>query len=145
MLIRKPVSEVFEAFVDPATTSAFWFTRGDGRLEPGARVTWHWDMYGFAVQVSVTAVEPHRRIAIEWSTYGAPTTVEWIFTPRPDHTTFVSITNAGFVGTPDQIAQQAIGATEGFALVLAGAKAFLEHGVRLNLVRDRFPDGAPAD
>ena len=35
MLIRKPVAEVFEAFVDPGVTSKFWFTRGSGRLQPG--------------------------------------------------------------------------------------------------------------
>lgn len=35
----------------------------------------------------------------------------------------------------------ALDATEGFAFVLAGAKAWLEHGVELNLVRDRFPKG----
>jgi hypothetical protein len=28
-----------------------------------------------------------------------------------------------------------------FALMLAGLKAFLEHGVRLDLVRDRYPKG----
>jgi uncharacterized protein YndB with AHSA1/START domain len=28
MLIRKPVAEVFEAFVDPAITSRFWFNKG---------------------------------------------------------------------------------------------------------------------
>ena len=33
--------------------------------------------------------------------------------------------------------------TEGFALVLAGLKALLEHNIRLNLVRDRHPDGLP--
>lgn len=27
MLIRKPVEEVFEAFVDPAVTTRFWFTK----------------------------------------------------------------------------------------------------------------------
>ncbi len=26
MLIRKPVEQVIEAFVDPATTTKFWFT-----------------------------------------------------------------------------------------------------------------------
>ena len=31
--------------------------------------------------------------------------------------------------------------TEGFTLVLAGLKALLEHGMRLNLVADRFPKG----
>jgi uncharacterized protein YndB with AHSA1/START domain len=31
MLIRRPVPEVFEAFVNPAITSKFWFTKGSGR------------------------------------------------------------------------------------------------------------------
>jgi uncharacterized protein YndB with AHSA1/START domain len=39
MLIRRPVAEVFEAFVDPAVTSRFWFSEGSGRLEPGKRST----------------------------------------------------------------------------------------------------------
>jgi hypothetical protein len=29
--------------------------------------------------------------------------------------------------------------TEGFTIVLAGLKAWLEFGIRLNLVADRFP------
>ena len=33
MLIRKPVAEVFEAFVDPDITTKFWFTKSSGRLE----------------------------------------------------------------------------------------------------------------
>ncbi len=44
MLIRKPVAEVFEAFVDPATTSKFWFTKGSGRLAPGEEIRWDWEM-----------------------------------------------------------------------------------------------------
>ena len=55
MLIRKPVAEVFEAFVDPAITSRFWFTRGSGRLEPGKQVAWEWEMYGVSAQVSDTS------------------------------------------------------------------------------------------
>lgn len=35
MLIRKPVAEVFEAFIDPAITKYFWFTKGSNRLEKG--------------------------------------------------------------------------------------------------------------
>jgi hypothetical protein len=32
---------------------------------------------------------------------------------------------------------------QGFTFVLAGLKAWLEHGVELQLVRDRHPDGLP--
>lgn len=141
LLIRRPVSEVFEAFVDPAITSKFWFTKSSGRLEPSAQVRWDWQMYDFSVEVNVKVVERNRRILIDWSAYGTPTTVEWIFIPRPDNTTFVSITNAGFSGDLNKVAEEAIGSTEGFTLVLAGLKALLEHNISLNLVADRFPDG----
>jgi uncharacterized protein YndB with AHSA1/START domain len=141
MLIRKPVAEVFAAFVDPEVTSKFWFTRGSGRLEPGKRVQWHWEMYDFSTQVAVKSIEANKRILVDWSADGSTTTIEWTFTARDDGTTFVSITNSGFSGEADEVVKQAIGATEGFAFVLAGSKALLEHGVRLNLVPDRFPDG----
>lgn len=141
MLIRRPVADVFEAFIDPAITSKFWFTKGSGRLKPGGHVQWDWEMYNSSVQVNVKDVEQDERILIEWSAYGVPGTVEWRFVPRSDGTTFVSITNAGFGGDGDQMAKQAIESTEGFTLVLAGLKALLEHNVILNLVADRFPEG----
>jgi uncharacterized protein YndB with AHSA1/START domain len=139
MLIRKPAAEVFEAFVNPAITSQFWFTKGSGRLETGRQVRWDWEMYGVSIPVTVRSVEPPRRIVVEWPAYGSPTTIEWVFTSRADGTTFVSITNAGFTGEADQVVKQVTESTEGFTLVLAGLKALLEHDVRLNLVADRFP------
>jgi uncharacterized protein YndB with AHSA1/START domain len=141
MLIRKPVAEVFEAFVDPKITSQFWFSKGSGRLEAGTEVTWDWEMYGVSIQVKVIAIETNARILVQWPGTVAPMTVEWTFRSRPDGTTFVSITNTGFSGDADQIVRQALDSTEGFAFVLAGAKAWLEHHIRLNLVPDRFPDG----
>ena len=63
----------------------------------------------------------------------------------PDAGTFVSITNAGFAGDAGVVAAQAIASTEAFTLVLAGLKALLEHGIRLNLVADRFPKGLEKD
>jgi uncharacterized protein YndB with AHSA1/START domain len=140
MLIRSPVAKVFEAF-EPAITSKFWFSRGSGKLEAGKTVRWDWEMYGFSVDARVKALEPNKRILVEWSAYGVPTDIEWVFTARRDGTTFVSITNSGFGGSPQEIASNAVGSTEGFSFVLAGAKALLEHNVLLNLVPDRFPDG----
>jgi uncharacterized protein YndB with AHSA1/START domain len=141
MLIRKPVAVVFEAFVNPDITAKFWFTKGSGKLEAGKQVTWEWEMYGFSIPVEVKAVVGNSRILIEWPGQRGPTTVEWIFTPRPDGTTFVDVTNKGFQGDDDQRVEEALDSTGGFTWVLAGAKAWLEHGVQLNLVRDRFPEG----
>jgi uncharacterized protein YndB with AHSA1/START domain len=141
MLIRKPVAEVFEAFVNPDITTKFWFTRGSGRLEAGQQVQWDWEMYGISVPVTVKTIEPNQRIVIEWPGYGGLTTVEWTFLPQEDGTTFVRITEAGFTGDGDDLVKQVTGSTQGFSLVLAGLKAFLEHGIQLNLVADRYPKG----
>lgn len=141
MLIRRPVADVFDAFVDARKTSKFWFTSGSGRLEAGKRVQWRWDMYDLKVDVDVKVLEPNERIIVDWSSGEAPTTIEWRFTPHSDDTTFVSITNSGFTGDEQSITKQALDSTEGFTFVLAGLKAYLEHGVQLNLAADRHPDG----
>lgn len=139
MLIRKPVADVFEAFVNPDITTKFWFTKSSGRLEAGKQVQWEWEMYGISIPVTVKAVEPNWRLVVEWPGYGSPTTVEWTFEALEDGTTFVDIVNHGFSGDGDSVAKQAIDSTGGFSFVLAGVKALLEHGIELNLVRDRHP------
>jgi uncharacterized protein YndB with AHSA1/START domain len=144
MLIRRPAADVFEAFVDPAITGKFWFTKGSARLQPGREVVWTWEMYGMSITVAVKAVEPNRRILVEWPAYGSPSQVEWLFTDCGDGTTFVSITDSGFTGNGDQVVEYAKSSTEGFTLVLAGVKALLEHNIQLNLVGDRFPQGIEA-
>jgi uncharacterized protein YndB with AHSA1/START domain len=141
MLIRKPVSEVFEAFVDPVITTQFWFTRSSGRLEKGKKIQWDWEMYGVSAQVVAKTIEGNKRIVIEWPGYSGPTTVEWTFTPQKDASTFVSITETGFTGNQDDLLKQVADSTQGFTLVLAGLKALLEHNIRLNLVADHHPDG----
>ena len=141
MLIRRPLAQVFRAFVYPEVTSKFWFTRGSGPLEAGKVTQWTWAMYDFTIDVKPIDVRPNEVIRIEWPGDPTPTTVEWCFRPHGTHATFVSITNWGFGGTVEQQVQQALGAVEGFTIVLAGAKAWLEHGFQLGLVADRFPQG----
>ncbi len=144
MLIRKPVAEVFEAFVDPEITTGFWFTKSSGRLEAGKEVKWEWEMYGVSTQVAVRVIEHNKRIVVEWQGYSGVTTVEWKFAPLSDDTTFVSITESGFKGDGDEVVQCVVNSAQGFAWMLAGLKALLEHNIRLNLVADRFPRG-PAE
>ena len=141
MLILRPVAEVFEAFIDPAITSKFWFTKGSGRLDDGKPIRWDWEIFGVSAEVSVKAIEANKRIIVEWSSAGSnPTTVEWLFAPRADNTTFVTITESGFDGDGDEIVRKAIGSQGGFAFLLSGLKAFLEHKIALNLSADHAPD-----
>jgi uncharacterized protein YndB with AHSA1/START domain len=142
MLIRRPVHEVYEAFVDPSVTTMFWFTNSTGRLDAKNRVRWDWEMYDVHSDVEVIELVPDERIVITWSGYAARERVEWTFTDRGDGTTYVEIEDSGFAGEPAELTEQAVNATEGFAYTLAGAKAWLEHGIQLNLVPDKMPDRA---
>ncbi|MDQ6418898.1 SRPBCC family protein [Paenibacillus sp. LHD-117] len=135
MLIRKPVNEVFTAFVDPAITTQFWFTKGSAKLEAGSRVQWDWEIYGASADIDVLEIVENSRIVIDWGSR-----VEWTFAPRGDDATFVTIVNDGFEGSGDELVHQATDSTEGFTIVLCGLKAYLEHGIRLNLIGDKAPD-----
>ena len=142
MLIRRPVAEVFEAFVNPEITTKFWFTDSTGRLEKGKEVEWTWKMYGFTGIVLVKELIPDRTIAIEWGPKGAPRSrAVWTFEPLDAQATFVSILMDGFSGDEDAVYHNLVGSVGGFCWVLAGCKAWLEHRLQLNLVPDRFPKG----
>ena len=137
MLIRRPVEEVYEAFINPEITTKFWFTKSSGRLEEGKKVRWDWEMYGVGDDLYVKELEKNKLIKIEWTD---GTQVEWVFTPRTDNETFVSITNFGFSGSGDEMVNQAIDSMGGYTMVLSGLKAYLEHNIQLNLVADKAPD-----
>lgn len=142
LLIRKPVREVFEALVDPAITSRFWFSKGSGRLETGKRIRWDWEMYGVHSDVDVKAIEVDKRILIEWNLYGPenPSMVEWTFEDKGNNTTFVMVKNWGFQGAADKVVDQVIDSTGGFTFLIAALKVFLEHGIEPNFVVDHAPD-----
>jgi uncharacterized protein YndB with AHSA1/START domain len=139
MLIRKPVTEVFQAFVDPEKTKHFWFTSGSGKLEPGKKVTWEWEMYNFSTQVKVNEIIENKRISIDWFTSEPPTTVDFDFKVLNNGHTFVSIKHYGFEKTGDELLGLIKDSTEGFTIVLAGLKAYLEHHINLNLIGDKYP------
>lgn len=139
MLIRRPVREVYEAFIDPAITTNFWFTKSSGPLEGGAQVTWEWEMYGVHDVVHVQKLVQDQLIKIIWS--DLPTTVEFHFEALTDDTTYVVIKNYGFHQTGDELMAFMMDQTGGFTTVLDGMKAWLEHGIQLNLIGDKFPKG----
>ena len=139
MLIRKPVEQVFEAFVDPEITTNFWFSKSTGRLDENDEVLWTWEMYNHTVPVFIKSIIPNEKIVVQWGNYEEKTTVEWTFIPLDKSRTFVNIINSGFKGTPDELLAQIRDSTGGFTLVLAGLKAYLEYNIQLNLIADRFP------
>lgn len=137
MLIRKPISIVFQAFIDPAITTKFWFTKSSGQLEVGKTVTWEWEMYNVSCGVQVKEIIPNKKITIEWD--DPTTTVDFEFTALTDNSTYVVIKNYGFSQTGDDLIEIIKNNTGGFTTVLDGLKAYLEFGIELNLIKDKFP------
>ena len=139
MMIRKPVAQVFAAFINPETTTKFWFTKSSGKLETGKQVTWTWEMYNLTVPVWVGTIIPNEKIEIEWGEGLQKSAAEWEFKALGADKTFVSVINYDFQATGDNLINQVRDSTGGFTMVLAGLKAYLEHGILLHLVRDKFP------
>ena len=140
MAIRKPIAQVFEAFINPAITTKFWFTKSSGSLEVNKKVEWAWEMYNVSAPVWVKAIVPNESIIIEWGIGPQQSTVEWSFKAITENLTYVSITNSDFKATSsDELISQIRDSTGGFTIVLAGLKAYLEHGIVLNLIGDKFP------
>jgi uncharacterized protein YndB with AHSA1/START domain len=136
MLIRKPIEEVFEAFVNPEVTTNFWFTKSTGKLEEGQTVTWKWEMYGVKSVVKVHEIIPNQLIKTEW---GDPAVnVDYEFREM-EKGTLVIIKSYGFAQSGEELLKIINDNTGGFTTVLDGCKAYLEHGIRLNLIEDKFP------
>ncbi|WP_317129269.1 SRPBCC family protein [Maribacter algarum] len=138
MLIRKPISKVFDAFIHPEITTKFWFTKSSGKLEVGKTIDWTWEMFDHTASIHVISITPNENIKIQWGE-DKDAIAEWNFKSMGPDKTFVTITNTGLKGTTDEIMAQIRDATGGFTWVLAGAKAYMEHNLELNLIADRYP------
>ena len=137
MMIRKPISEVFQAFVDPTITTKFWFTKSSGILEKEKSVTWEWEMYGVSDTIKIIELVPNHLISIEWD--NPKTIVDFEFSELSKETTYVVIKNYGFSQTGNELIEVIKNNTGGFTTVLDGLKAYLEFGIELNLISDKFP------
>jgi len=136
MLIRRPINEVFEAFINPEITTNFWFTKSSGKLEEGKTIIWEWEMYGAKSEVKVNQIIPNQLIKTIW---GDPATnVDYEF-KEMEKGTLVIIKSYGYPQTGDDLLKEINDNTGGFTTVLDGCKAYLEHGINLNLIEDKFP------
>ena len=118
VLIRKPISEVFQAFVNPAIKTQFWFTKSSGPLVENQKVEWTWEMYNHSVTVNVVKRVDNQLLRIQWGNYSKQTTVDFDFQVIAPDPTFVSIVNYGFQGSITEIFQDVVDATVGFTWVL---------------------------
>ncbi len=139
MTIRKPIDLVFNAFIDPDITTNFWFSHSSGKLEQDSILNWRWDLHNFTIPIKVLKIEQNRLIVLEWGSGIYLSTLMWEFKELNSHVTYVTITNYNLQGKDDTLIDLVRDSSSGLAFVLAGLKAWLENGVRLNLSDDKYP------
>jgi uncharacterized protein YndB with AHSA1/START domain len=132
MLIRRPVAEVFEAFVDPEKITKFWLESTTGPLAIGARVSWRFMVPGATETVRVTAFDVPQRIAFDWSD---GVSVSMNFEEHDKRATRIAVEVNGFRN--QNAVEEIVNATEGFSIVLCDLKTLLETGRSANLVKDK--------
>ena len=145
--VGRPPAEVYEAIADPAQLSRYFTTGGaEGRLEPGATVTWDFHDFPGAFPVEVVEVVPDAKIVLRWdANEGEPpnveggqlkaapykTTVTLTFSPVDDGTrTLVEIKEEGWRETQGAL-DASYGNCQGWSQMLCALKAWLEHDINL--------------
>lgn len=146
MLIRKPITEVFETMVNPDITSKFWFTKSSGSVEPGKTLEWEWGQFGVSDTVDILEVRTNEYISLEWKLGGLKTKVKMFFEAYSEASTLFKVTESGFWNSApaqDEKLEEKInlmlGQNGGWNLVLSNMKAWLEHDLDLNLIADHNP------
>lgn len=94
-------------------------------------------MYNVSTTVLVKEIVNNEKILIEWN--NPPTTVQFDFRTLSDGFTYVSVKNYGFGKSGAELIDAIRDSTGGFTTVLDGLKAYLEHGINLNLIADKYP------
>lgn len=133
-LIRAPQALVFAAFTQPKELKKFWLSNASGPLEAGKTLEWHFKVRGVKDTVKVLALEPNRRIRVEWSNRSM---TEWTFTALKQTRTLVRVEQAGFSGKGDALVSEAADSAQGFAFVLSDLKVLLEQRIRSGIVKDK--------
>ena len=90
MLIRKPVRDVFDAFVNPRSLEKFWLKRASGPLARDATVEWEFMVEGARETVTVTEFIPNQTIGFRWAG-GLVVTLR--FEPHDPGSTRLSVTS----------------------------------------------------
>jgi uncharacterized protein YndB with AHSA1/START domain len=126
--VLKPISEVFEAIVDPAHMSRYFISGASGPLEAGRTVIWEFADVGAEVPVSVVEVVPDRTIVLEGGSPKTRTTIR--LAPEDFAATLVTITESPFSMDEGGV-KRALGQTAGWTHFLCSLKAYVQYGVNV--------------
>jgi uncharacterized protein YndB with AHSA1/START domain len=128
--ILKPVSEVFEAIVDPVKMSNYFISKSSGRMEEGMQIMWKFPEFDTEFPIRVGKINRNEYISYYWDIDGIELLVEMNLASRGGDSTVVTITEKSMKNDEKGISWLK-GNTQGWANFLACLKAYLEYGINL--------------
>jgi len=125
--IQKPVSDVFEAIINPEIMQNYFISKGSGRMETDVEIFWSFPEFDDSYPLTTKEIIPDEKIVFEWD----PKSVVTIELQQlSENNTVVKVMEEGHHSDEKGI-KWAIGQTEGWANFLACMKAWLEYGIHL--------------
>lgn len=125
--IQKPVSEVFEAIINPEIMQNYFISKGTGVMEVDKEIFWTFPEFDGSYPLTTKDIIPNERIVFVWD----PKSVVTIELQKlSDNNTMIKVAEEGHADDEKGI-KWAIGQTEGWANFLACMKAWLEYGIHL--------------
>ena len=130
MQIQKPISEVFEAIVNPEKMSNYFISQSTGTMEEGKNLIWKFPEFDFECPIRVGKIEQDKYVSYYWEMDGIELLVEMTLTTRENDSTLVSITEKSRAND-EQGLKWLSGNSFGWSNFLACLKAYLEYGINL--------------
>lgn len=127
--ILKPVSEVFEAVVNPEKLSGY-FTKSATPMKEGGTATWQFQEVPEEFPVLIRQIVPNQLIVLEWESHGTTTRVEMRFEPIDSNTTMLKISESGWPET-EQGLKGSYDNCQGWTHMSLCLKAYVEYGINL--------------
>ncbi len=125
--IQKPVSEVFEAIVNPSHITKYFISESSGRMETGRKLTWEFGDFPGKFPVKVIEIQTNQLISFVWD---EETLVTIILESHSENSTVVKVTE-GEKDLNEENLKWLIGNTFGWGNFLDCMKAYLEYGINL--------------
>lgn len=128
--IQKPITDVFEAIVNPEKMVNYFISESSGKMEEGKTLIWKFPEFETTFPIVVTKIIENQLITFTWKIGQKDMNVEMNLIETSAHSTLVKITESEMVN--DEIGLKWLkGNTEGWANFSACLKAFLEYGINL--------------
>lgn len=130
MQIQKPISEVFEAIVNPEKMSNYFISKSTGIMEEGKELIWNFPEFNFDCPIRVGKIANNSYISYYWSMDEIELFVEMKLTKLENNSTLISISEKS--RDNDEAGLKWLSTNSfGWSNFLACLKAYLEYGINL--------------